>query len=161
MRADQDQAQQNVSAHAKFMSTLKHEEAEAAKKITADHMHACDRDKSLGEIFPSIQASPSYCENRQQMLNATSSESGSGIPGHSSPRAGCLVRAIPAILSLLNLCQILRQYVTSAPLFQHRNTRFRAFLSRVDEIARKMYFYSFNDGNEWYTYSCYRVQRTS
>lgn len=44
-------------AHGRVMAKLKREEVEAAENITDDHVDACDRGKSLGDIFPSIQAS--------------------------------------------------------------------------------------------------------
>lgn len=44
-------------AHGKAMAILKREEAEIAETITEDHVRACDKNMSLGDIFPSIQAS--------------------------------------------------------------------------------------------------------
>lgn len=57
VKADREQAQTDVLAHGRVMAKLKREEVEAAERITEDHVHACDRGKSLGEVFPSIQAS--------------------------------------------------------------------------------------------------------
>lgn len=55
VKEDREQAQADVLAHGRVMAKLKREEAEAAEKITDDHVDACERGKSLGEIFPSIQ----------------------------------------------------------------------------------------------------------
>lgn len=55
MKEDREQAQNDVLAHGRVMSKLKREEAEAAERITDDHVDACERGKSLGDIFPSIQ----------------------------------------------------------------------------------------------------------
>lgn len=44
-------------AHSKAMTIIKREEAEIAETITEDHVRACDKNMSLGDIFPSIQAS--------------------------------------------------------------------------------------------------------
>lgn len=44
-------------SHGEAMTILKREEAEIAQTITEDHVRACDKNMSLGEIFPSIQAS--------------------------------------------------------------------------------------------------------
>lgn len=57
MRADRDEAQQRLMTHGKLMAQLRHEEIEAAGRITDDHVHACDQGKSLGEVFPNIQVS--------------------------------------------------------------------------------------------------------
>ncbi|CAN0224942.1 unnamed protein product [Ectocarpus sp. 6 AP-2014] len=57
VKVDREQAQADVLAHGRTMAKLKREEVEAAEKITDDHVHACDRGKSLGDIFPSIRAS--------------------------------------------------------------------------------------------------------
>lgn len=37
------------------MARLRREEKETAERITNDHIHACDQNKSLGEMFPSIR----------------------------------------------------------------------------------------------------------
>lgn len=47
-------------AHGRIIAKCKREEAEAADKITEDHVDACERGKSLGDIFPSIRVSE-YC----------------------------------------------------------------------------------------------------
>lgn len=70
VRADRDQAQVNLMTHGKIMAQLKHEEIEAANRITADHVHACDQEKSLGEIFPGIQASKGRATERFGFLSS-------------------------------------------------------------------------------------------
>ncbi|CAN0148094.1 unnamed protein product [Pylaiella littoralis] len=55
VKVDREQAQTDVLAHGRVIAKLKREEVEAAEKITDDHVEACDRGKSLGDIFPSIR----------------------------------------------------------------------------------------------------------
>lgn len=55
VKVDREQAQTDVLAHGRIMAKLKREEVEAAERITDDHVDACDRGKSLGDIFPSIR----------------------------------------------------------------------------------------------------------
>lgn len=55
VKEDREQAQADVMAHGKVITKLKREEAEAAEKITDDHVDACEQGKSLGDIFPNIQ----------------------------------------------------------------------------------------------------------
>lgn len=56
IKLDREQAQTDVLAHGRVMVKVKQEEVEAAEKITDDHVHACDQGKSLGDLFPSVQA---------------------------------------------------------------------------------------------------------
>jgi len=55
VKVDREQAQTDVLGHGRTMAKLKREEVEAAERITDDHVDACDRGKSLGDIFPSIR----------------------------------------------------------------------------------------------------------
>lgn len=55
VKVDREQAQTDVLAHGRVIAKLKREEVEAAERITDDHVEACDRGKSLGDIFPSIR----------------------------------------------------------------------------------------------------------
>lgn len=55
VKVDLEHAQNDVLAHGRVLVKLKREEMEAAERITEDHVHACDRGASLGDIFPSIQ----------------------------------------------------------------------------------------------------------
>ncbi len=55
VKVDREQAQTDVLGHGRTMAKLKREEVEVAERITDDHVDACDRGKSLGDIFPSIR----------------------------------------------------------------------------------------------------------
>lgn len=55
VKEDRKQAQADVLAHGRVIAKLKREEAEAAERITDDHVDACEQGKALGDIFPSIQ----------------------------------------------------------------------------------------------------------
>lgn len=68
MKADREQAQADVLAHGRTMSKQKQEETEAAERITDDHVHACESGKSLGDIFPSIQARKKRAVVTQQAM---------------------------------------------------------------------------------------------
>ncbi|CAM9277635.1 unnamed protein product [Scytosiphon promiscuus] len=54
VKLDREQAQADVLAHGRTMSKLKQEETEAAERITDDHVDACERGQSLGDVFPSV-----------------------------------------------------------------------------------------------------------